>query len=96
MYCPKCHNAMDPELPKCKYCGFLNKQYDYNKDRTINVDYKNMGLNILSLLIPVIGLIIYLANKDSSPKKSKSVINYTIAGTVIYILMFILIKFVIK
>lgn len=92
MYCPKCHNAMDPELPKCKYCGFLNKQYDYNKDRTINVDYKHTGLNILSLLIPVLGLIIYLANKDSSPKKAKSVINYTISGTIIYILIFILIK----
>ena len=31
MYCPKCHKAMDPELPNCKYCGFLNREYDYNK-----------------------------------------------------------------
>ncbi len=96
MYCPKCHKAMDPELPNCKYCGFLNREYDYNKDRTIKVDYKSPGLNFLSLLIPIIGLILYFSNRLENPKKSKSIISYTIFGIIVYILIYLLFVFVIK
>ena len=56
MYCPKCHKAIDPELPKCMYCGYLNKEYDYGKDRTVDVDYKSTPLNIVSFFIPFAGL----------------------------------------
>lgn len=87
---------MDPELPKCKYCGFLNKEYDYNKDRTIKVDYKSTGLNIISFLIPLIGIILYFSNKSESPKKAKSIINYTIGGIAVYIILYLLFVFVIK
>lgn len=96
MYCPKCHKAMDPELPNCKYCGFLNKEYDYSKDRTIKVDYKNPIFNILSLFIPVVGLILYFSNKNSNPNMSKSIIHYTIGGIVIYLIMYLLFFVVIK
>ena len=96
MYCPKCHNAMDPELPKCQYCGYLNREYDYNKDRIYDVDYPNMGLNIFSMLVPTIGIMLFLVNNNKKPKMAKSILKYSIFGFILYVVMFVFIKFVFK
>lgn len=96
MYCPKCHRALDPELPKCQYCGYLNREYDYNKNRSYDVDYPNMVLNILGILIPVIGFIIFFTNKSNKPKMSGSILKYSILGTIVYLVAFVLIKFVFR
>lgn len=90
MYCPKCHKAMDPELPKCMYCGYLNKEYDYGKDRTVAVDYKSTPLNIVSFFIPFVGLAVFFIDKDNKPKKSKSALYYAVVGFIIYVLGIVL------
>jgi len=38
----------------------------------MSTDQKSTGLNIVSFLFPLIGLIIYLTQKDSSPIKATS------------------------
>lgn len=35
-------------------------------------DQKSTGLNVISFLIPLVGLIVYLTQKDSYPIKAKS------------------------
>ena len=92
MFCPKCHRAMDPELNKCMYCGYLNREYDYNKDRSFDVDYPNMGLNILGMFIPVIGFIMFITNKNNKPKMAGSILKYSIFGTVVCTIIYILIN----
>ena len=37
-----------------------------------NTDQKSTGLNIISFLIPLVGLIIYLTQKETSPIKATS------------------------
>ena len=96
MYCPKCHKAMDPELPKCTYCGYLNREYDYNKDRSYDVDYPNIGLSIFGMIIPIIGIIMFLGNRNDKPKMASSILKYSIFGIVLYLAIFILVKYVFK
>ena len=38
----------------------------------MSVDEKSTGLNVISFLIPLVGLIIYLTQKDTHPIKAKS------------------------
>ena len=44
-----------------------------NNENNINTnDHPSAGLNILSFLIPLVGLIIYLTERDRSPRKATS------------------------
>lgn len=43
-------------------------------------DQPNTGLNIVSFCIPLVGLIIYLVNKDKSPVKAKSAGKFALIG----------------
>jgi hypothetical protein len=45
---------------------------NYNKDILTPNDMPSTGLNIISFLIPVVGLIIYFIEKDNSPRKANS------------------------
>ena len=51
-----------------------------------------MGLNIISFLIPLVGLIIYLTQKDSYPVKAKSAGKAALwgvgVGVVLYVISF--------
>jgi predicted membrane protein len=51
-------------LPKSKT---ISNQNDSNPN-----DIPSTGLNIISFLIPLVGLIIYLIEKDKAPKKANS------------------------
>lgn len=46
-------------------------------------DKKSVGFNILSFFFPIVGLIIYLVQKDKKPKRAKSAGKSAIAGFVI-------------
>lgn len=43
-----------------------------NKVEVTSNDIPSTGLNIVSFLIPIVGLIIYLTEKDRSPRKANS------------------------
>ena len=38
----------------------------------MSADEKSTGLNVISFLIPLVGLIVYLTQKDTHPIKAKS------------------------
>ena len=50
-------------------------------------DVPSTGLNIISFLIPLVGLIIYLTEKDKAPKKAKSAGKAAIWGVGVSILL---------
>lgn len=56
-------------------------------------DEKSVGLNVISFLIPLVGLIIYLTQKDSQPIKATSAGKAALwgvgVGVALYILSFI-------
>jgi hypothetical protein len=53
-------------------------------------DTASTGLNIISFLIPVVGLIIYLMEKDKAPKKANAAGKAAIWGVGISILLMVI------
>ena len=66
-------------------------QYGYNAPDP--KDVPSAGLNALAFFFPVVGLILYLVWKDSTPKKAKAIGKWAlisvIVGVVFYLLMVI-------
>ena len=47
----------------------------------------NIGLVILSVLIPIAGVILYFVKKDQEPQAAK---NYLIAGVISFVITFVI------
>ncbi len=76
-YCTKCGKELVDEAVVCVHCGCNvangGKAVDAN-------DAPSTGFAILGFLIPLVGLILYLVNKDTAPKKAKSAGKGAIIG----------------
>lgn len=70
MYCSKCGKEVNNEAVVCIHCGCAieNKKTSITNQN----DAPNTGFAVLGFLIPLVGLILYLVNKDTSPLKAKS------------------------
>lgn len=70
MYCSNCGKEIDNEAVVCVHCGYPveNKREFYQNQQ----DAPDIGYAILGFFIPLVGLILYLVNKDTFPLKAKS------------------------
>ena len=81
MYCENCGAEISKEAYVCPKCGVKVK-----KDQDEN-DIPNTGLNILSLFIPLVGIILYFVWKNNTPKKAKGILTFALIGWVINIFL---------
>lgn len=86
MYCKNCGAEISKEAYVCPKCGVKVKEDENNVD-----DKPNVGLNILSLFIPLVGLILYFSWKNNTPKKAKSILTFSLIGWGINIVLNILV-----
>ncbi len=94
MFCPNCGNQTSGNADVCLYCGSLLKNNtamnNYNNGGN---DKSNVGLNLISFFVPLIGLILYITLKKDTPIKAKScgksALFGFISGIVISIVSFI-------
>lgn len=88
MYCINCGKEIDPNADICLNCG------TYTKKNISGNDTPSTGLNIVSFLWPMVGLILYLSYKDNTPTKAKSCGKWALIGlgvsTAIFFISFIL------
>lgn len=70
-YCSKCGKELIDEAVVCVHCGCST-----GKNGTAPLieadDAPNTGFAVLGFFIPIVGLILYLVNKDTAPKKARS------------------------
>ncbi len=63
-------------------------QHGYNE--SVPADVPSVGFNALAFLFPIVGLILYLVWKDSTPNRAKAIGKWAlisvIAGVVVYVL----------
>ena len=71
------------------------KEQNQLNQQSNSEDKLSRGLQVLSFIIPIIGIIIYFSNKRSNPKKEKSALNAGLLGIFIGGLINILARFVI-
>ena len=70
MFCSKCGKEVNDEAVVCVHCGCA---IENKKPSPANSnDAPNTGFAILGFFIPLVGLILYLINKDTEPLKAKS------------------------
>lgn len=94
-YCTKCGKELLDEAVVCPGCGCA--QGNINQ---VNVsDSSSFGYALLGFCIPIVGLILYLIWKDTTPLKAKSAgkgaLVSVIVGVIFYIIYFVIIAAII-
>ena len=69
MFCSKCGKEINEEAVVCVHCGCA---VENKRVSTVAADAPNTGWAVLGFFIPLVGLILYLVNKDTHPLKAKS------------------------
>lgn len=70
MFCSKCGKEINDDAVICIHCGCsVNNRSSVVKN---DADAPSTGFAVLGFLIPIVGLILYLVNKDTYPQKAKS------------------------
>ena len=82
MYCKNCGSEISKEAYVCPKCGAKVK--DAKQE-----DKPSVGFNILALLFPIVGLILYFTWKYNTPNKAKSILTCAIIGWALGILTYI-------
>ena len=82
MYCKNCGSEISKEAYVCPKCGAKVK--DAKQE-----DKPSVGFNILALLFPIVGLILYFTWKNNTPNKAKSILTCAIIGRALGILTYI-------
>lgn len=80
IYCSHCGSPCDPMAAVCVKCGFtLNN----NKGKKIEIDEVEPSLKWISLLIPLVGLILYITKIQSAPNSAKEYGKMALIGVII-------------
>jgi len=78
MYCSNCGRQIDNRAIICIYCGCAVNNYLSRPE-----DVPSVGLNILSFLIPIVGLILYATHYKETPNKATSMLTWAIVSMVL-------------
>ena len=72
MFCSKCGKEVNDEAVICVHCGCAIENKKAPAANAHANDAPNTGFAVLGFFIPLVGLILYLLNKDTAPLKAKS------------------------
>lgn len=87
MYCSNCGNKLNGNEDVCLKCGVMAKNGTTNNTE----DKPLVILNVLSLLNPIVGLILYLCMKNSTPNRAKKCGKYALIGAIVLLIIFIIV-----
>lgn len=83
-FCSHCGKEIMDAAVVCPHCGCAVGAVSDEPD------VPSTGLNILSLLIPLVGLILYLVYHDKAPNKAKAIGKFALIGVGICVGLYIL------
>lgn len=75
-YCSRCGKEIMSEAVICPHCGCPTENYKAVQEQ----DAPSTGLNVLSFLIPLAGLIIYLMDRDRMPQRARAAGKWALIG----------------
>ena len=75
-YCSKCGKQIEDEAVICIHCGCPTVNKPIVKDES------SPGANVLGVLFPIVGLILYAAWKNETPRKASGVGTAALIGFV--------------
>ena len=77
-YCQQCGSQLVDQAVVCPNCG-CTVQEPINQQE----DKPSTGLNVLAFLFPLIGLIMYLSFKKTTPVRAKALEKWTLIGFIV-------------
>ena len=87
-YCSKCGNEVFDEAVVCPKCGCMISSP--TTSNSINSgDKADVGLCIISALVPFVGLILWLVKRKEEPKKANACGIAALAAAAFYFLMWV-------
>lgn len=84
-YCQHCGQEINDEAVVCIHCGCSTTSS--NEDKKREIDKNSPGLNILSFLIPIVGLILYCINAQEKPLCAKGCGISALTGFILNLLL---------
>ena len=86
-FCSKCGHELVDEAVVCVNCGcsVADPTTPTAPAAPAVADAPNIGFAILGFFIPLVGLILYLLNKDTAPLKAKSAGKGALIGFIVSI-----------
>lgn len=83
MFCKNCGKEIDDKAVVCVNCGVPVSSYPATKPAPVNEeDRSNAGINFLSFLIPVVGIILYFVQRDEKPKEARGALRWALISLV--------------
>jgi len=82
-YCTYCGKELMDAAVVCPHCGCPVSGYHKN---TV-LDVSNTGLNIVSFLLPFVGLILYIIFHEKAPVKAEAIGKWSLIGLVVGIVL---------
>lgn len=82
-FCSHCGKEIMDEAVICTGCGCSLDGTSTSKSVANQNDDPSMGWAVLGFFIPIVGLILYLVNKDNSPLKAKSAGKGALIGFIV-------------
>ena len=76
-FCSKCGKEIMDEAVICIHCGCSTTNNNVTRDVT---DAPNTGFAVLGFFVPMVGLILYILNKETAPLKAKSAGKGALSG----------------
>ena len=76
VHCRECGEMISETAPTCPKCGASQRVFN----STPTEDKPNIGLNIVSFLWPIIGLIFYIVFGKETPKRAKDCGKWALIG----------------
>ena len=92
-YCTKCGKEIHDEAIICPHCGCAVAPFP-NQNQNV-FDAPSMGFAVLGFFLPLVGLIIYLCMKGTSPLKAASAGKGALIGFIVGIVVSIIYSIVI-
>lgn len=91
-FCSHCGQQLDDDAAFCAKCGCA---IEGSSVQTKNAQKENIYFAVLGFLLPIIGLIVYIANARTCPQKAKSAGRGALMGFVVRPLVYLLVTRVI-
>ena len=91
--CSECGSEVSDQATTCPSCGCpLNTQHGTTYSQTPvpasdDYDRNHTGLNILSFLIPLVGLILYIVYHSNQPIKAKGIGKWALIGFIVGVIL---------
>lgn len=102
MYCSNCGNELNEKAVICPKCGCISNPEMYNAafdavrnnnngniQQTEKHDTPNPGFSILAFLIPLFGIVIYIADHKKTPVACKRYLTWSLISIGLKILFFV-------